>query len=421
MKCPRCQCPDLDPRRPCAVCGFAYQAGVPGGETVVIDGPAFAGESMQEGEPIGNYEIIRELGRGGMGVVYLVRHAISGEPYALKLVRPELSQFEDIRRRFISEIITSQKLHHQNIVRVFQPETDADLLFFTMEHVQGKNLREMLDERKDRVPPFTVPEACAVLHAVLDALDHAHTRTPPVVHRDLKPENIIIAGGFPDIAVKVVDFGLATVLSSSRLTRTDAVMGTAYYMAPEQLQGGRATDAADLYAAGVLLYEMLTGKIPSARAKLPGEMFREVPQVLDSLLDRALQEVPLNRPQSAAAMRHTLAALREQGDAGPLPGGAAPVRIAKDPKREAPPATTGGVQEIDWPDGGFMAPAQASRQFHAGSGGGASGHKGEFASILKNLSWAIIPLAIFIVIAMGLFALAQDVVHDVLIWLNSLR
>ena len=238
MNCPNCNSPGQEPGKLCGNCGFSIPLGH-GGETVVLEGMAFAGESFEAGELIGNYEVIRELGRGGMGVVYLVQHSLTGDEYALKLIRPELADFESIRQRFLAEVITAQRLQSKNIVRVFQPEMDADLLFFTMEYILGKDLGQLIEERKAEtvgaLPLFSLEETFQVLLPVLDALTCAHSRQQPVIHCDLKPKNVMVSGEFPDARITVLDFGFARMLSAeSRSSIVRAEGGDLEFMAPEQ-------------------------------------------------------------------------------------------------------------------------------------------------------------------------------------------
>ena len=172
------------------------------------------------------YRIVKELGRGGMGIVYLVKDIkLRDREVALKITHPELVAHEEARQRFKDEVILCLELLHPNIVRVNNLDEWNNCLYFTMEYLPGKSLRQVIDERKDTTPPFfTLGETIQVVNPVLDALSYAHKTT---IHRDIKPENILIQGDFPNIKVKVLDFGIAKVLSASRFTRTAQSMGTA--------------------------------------------------------------------------------------------------------------------------------------------------------------------------------------------------
>ncbi|MFH2093540.1 MAG: bifunctional serine/threonine-protein kinase/formylglycine-generating enzyme family protein [Pseudomonadota bacterium] len=248
------------------------------------------------------YEIVRELGRGGMGVVYLVKDSkLRGREVALKMTHPELISHDEARQRFEDEVILCLDLLHPNIVRVNNLDEWNNCLYFTMEYIPGKSLRQVIDERKEKISPFfTLQETILVINPVLEALFYAHQTT---IHRDIKPENILIQGDFPDIKIKVLDFGIAKVLSASRFTRTAQSMGTAYFMSPEQMQGAKHVDLrADLYSVGMILYEMLTGKIAAGRFKLPGELVQGIPEQVDLLVEKTLSPEPDARFENAQKM-----------------------------------------------------------------------------------------------------------------------
>ena len=258
----------------------------------------------------------RELGRGGMGVVYLVKdQKLHGKEVALKLISADLTDSHQGQERFVQEVLAAQELQHANIVRVFHLDEVAGQSFFTMEYVPGRSLREVVEERKRQGKTFSLKECAAVLMPVLKALHHAHTQTSPVIHRDIKPDNIIVTGDFPTPQVKVLDFGLAKMLSPSKLTTTAMTMGTAYYMAPEQVQGAKDIDQrADLFSVGVVFYEMLTGQVPSGRFKLPAEMNPELPAEIDDLMDRVLQQHPNDRYASARELAGALERVVQTAD-----------------------------------------------------------------------------------------------------------
>ena len=264
----------------------------------------------------GRYLVERELGRGGMGIVYLVRdQKLHGKEVALKLISAELTSSHQGQERFVQEVLAAQELQHANIVRVFHLDDVEGQSFFTMEYVSGRSLREILEERKRAGQTFSLKESEAVLLPVLRALHHAHTQSPPVIHRDIKPENIVVTGDLSEPQVKVLDFGLAKMLAPSKLTTTAMTMGTAYYMAPEQVQGAKDIDQrADLFSAGVILYEMLTGYVPSGRFKLPAELKPGLPAGIDELIDRVLQQHPVDRPASANDFAICLAGLVKEAE-----------------------------------------------------------------------------------------------------------
>ena len=308
--CPVCGHENSDNATRCTNpdCGYEFYTNSDNHKTRLMDG---AGLELEQGSLIsGRYEIIKELGRGGMGVVYLVKDAkLRGREVALKMIHPELISHEEARQRFIDEVLLCLDLHHPNIVIVYPIEETDRNLFFTMEYIQGQSLRKLMKDRQDRVPPFTLEEACYVVTQILDALEYAHQTT---IHRDIKPENILVQGQFPDVQVKVLDFGIAKVLSASRFTRTAQSMGTAYYMSPEQMQGGKSIDMrSDLYSVGMIFYEMLTGVIAAGRFELPGEIIKGLPPELDKLIEHVLSPRPEIRFDSARSMKQALLPMPE--------------------------------------------------------------------------------------------------------------
>lgn len=250
------------------------------------------------------YEILKEIGRGGMGVVYRVKDTrLLNREMALKMIHPQIVELAEARQRFEQEVNTCLDLLHPNIVRVHNLEELEGLQFFTMEYITGRNLQELIAERRSKKPPFTLFEIEAIIAPVLDALSYAHQFT---IHRDIKPDNIIVIGDFPNVSVKVLDFGIAKTLTTSRFTQTAQVLGTAFYMAPEQMSGGEIDHRADLYSMGMIVYEMLTGKMAVGRFRLPGEIYTGLPKELDEMLEKALASAPEQRFQDAAAMHRAL-------------------------------------------------------------------------------------------------------------------
>ena len=241
-----------------------------------------------------------------MGVVYLAADTeVHDDPVAVKMIHPNLLASHEAQQRFADEVLISRKLTDSGIVRVHDLKRLEGLRFFTMEYIEGRSLREWITLRKDRKPPFTLQEVVSVMDALLKALSYAHQFT---IHRDIKPENIMVMGDFPDVQVKVLDFGIAKTLSPSRFTHTAQALGTAYYMAPEQMQGLQEIDRrADLYSVGMILYEMLTGTIAVGRFRLPGELFQDWPEEVDRIVEKALAPSPEERFSDTEAMRSALA------------------------------------------------------------------------------------------------------------------
>jgi serine/threonine protein kinase len=265
-------------------------------------------------ERIGEYEVLRMVGEGGMGKVYEAEERLSKRRVALKVLRPELARNDEGRRLFLNEMQILASLEHPNIVRSLATcEVDGQLVM-ALEYLEGKTLRQELVE-KGRLP---WPEAVRIGIAVADALAAAHGQASPVVHRDLKPENVMLSEGG---AVKVMDFGVAKVLEAARATNTQSV-GTLQYMSPEQIDARPVDGRSDLYALGLLLYECIAGAAPfrstSPRELLnqqctqpPGELPDDVrttlPAGVEDVLFRMLEKSPDARPASAAEVSAKLA------------------------------------------------------------------------------------------------------------------
>jgi serine/threonine protein kinase len=257
-------------------------------------------------------EILRILGQGGMGVVYLARQPELDRQVALKILLPEVARDPGFTERFSREARALARLNHSNIVTIYDFGTTGGMYYFTMEYVDGKNLRELLGEG---VQPSL---ALKIIPQVCDALQYAHDEG--FIHRDIKPENILLDSKG---RVKIADFGLARLvgLTPTYLTLTGSceVMGTLYYMAPEQLQRKHSLDhRADLYSLGVVFYEMLTGELPVGRFAPPSQRAR-VDGRLDPIVLRALAREPENRHQDAAQIKREV----EAAMAGAPPAAAA--------------------------------------------------------------------------------------------------
>jgi serine/threonine-protein kinase len=212
----------------------------------------------------GRYRVLEQLGRGGMGIVYRVEHTLIKKELALKLLHPGLGASEELAKRFEREAEAAARLQHPNLINVTDFGKTADgRMYMVMELLQGPSLSEVIGVGAAR-RALGVLRSLHIARQILRALEHAHRAG--VVHRDLKPDNIILVDldGDPDY-VKVLDFGIAKLSSgagSDALTQTGLIYGTPEYLSPEQALGEPTDARADLYAAGVILYEMLTGRRP---------------------------------------------------------------------------------------------------------------------------------------------------------------
>jgi serine/threonine-protein kinase len=199
------------------------------------------------------YEIEGKIGEGGMAVTYRAMDALLGRTVALKVLREQYWHDAEFVERFRREAQSAASLSHANIAAVYDIGKHGDMPYIVMELVEGPNLQEVL--KRDGALP--VERAVKIAEQVCDALAHAHAKG--IVHRDIKPHNILLADGDH---VKVTDFGIARARSAETITKTHAIIGTVAYISPEQAKGEPATPASDLYALGVVLYEMLTGRVP---------------------------------------------------------------------------------------------------------------------------------------------------------------
>jgi serine/threonine protein kinase len=275
--------------------------------------PAAPGRQLQRGAVLKQrYEIRRLIDTGGMGAVYAAWDRDKSEEIAVKVLLPHLTAHPEARKRFLEEGKIASALSHEAIVNVFDVTADGEHHFLTMELLRGQTLRKLMKARADARQPFTAEEAVAIGRTIGRALAHAHRRT---VHRDVKPENIWVD---EENHYKLMDFGIARLQSTSQFTRTATALGTAYYMAPEQLKGlGDIDHRADQYSLGVLLYELLSGEIPAGRIKPLYGRIKGVSRALSDAIDRALEPEPQARHPNMEAFVQALSS-RSAGLARPL-------------------------------------------------------------------------------------------------------
>jgi eukaryotic-like serine/threonine-protein kinase len=269
------------------------------------------------------YELVRPLGHGAMATVDLVHDVELDRPVALKRLAENLARDEDLRRRFVREARLAARLSHPNVVRIFDVGEDGGRPFIAMEYVEGETLAELL-ARRGRLPPAEVARLGVQVCAALAA---AHAAG--LVHRDVKPQNLILGR---DGALRLGDFGIAVGHGGTKLTLAGTVLGTAGYLAPEQARGEQVTAAADIYAAGAVLYELLTGKPPRSEASLPElgaedglhlpDLARHIPDAPDELVAAVLACLsarPEERPPSAADLARRIAPVASEAETISLP------------------------------------------------------------------------------------------------------
>ncbi len=257
------------------------------------------------------YEILRQIGEGGMANVYLAHDIILDRKVAIKILRGDLATDEKFVRRFQREALSASSLSHPNIVEMYDVGEDNGMYFIAMEYVEGKTLKQLLKRRGN----LTLSEAIDIMLQLTDGISHAHESY--IIHRDLKPQNIMIE---ENGMIKITDFGIAMALNSTQLTQTNSVMGSVHYLPPEQASGKGSTVKSDIYSMGILFYELLTGMLPfkgenaveialkqmkdplpSVKAQNPA-----VPQSIENIIMKATAKNPKNRYNNVKEMHDDL-------------------------------------------------------------------------------------------------------------------
>jgi len=259
----------------------------------------------------GRYEIVKLLGEGGMGAVYKASDRELDRPVALKVIRPELASSSSMLARFKQELLLSRQVTHKNVIRIYDLGDADGVKFITMEFVEGRDLRALIHEKKKYSPE----EAVEVMQQVCQALQAAHS--VGVIHRDLKPQNIMRE---ENGRILVMDFGLARTMEGDGMTQTGALVGTMEYMSPEQALGKELDQRSDVFTAGLILYELLTGNMPfkaetalaslirrtQERAIPVSDLDRNIPGALSSIVSKCLERDPNLRYQSAEEVLRAL-------------------------------------------------------------------------------------------------------------------
>jgi eukaryotic-like serine/threonine-protein kinase len=270
------------------------------------------------GVTLGSYEITDKIGSGGVGDVYKAIDHLLGRNVALKFLRPTLADCAEVVQRFHAEARTLAQLIHPNIAVLYCMMREEDSLAMVMEYVEGRTFGQLLDQG-----PLPPERAIPLLLQALEGIGHAHAAG--VIHRDIKPSNLMLAGNG---CVKVMDFGVARCLGTVRQTRDGHMIGTAQYMSPEQVRGLESDARSDVYAIGILAYELLTGVVPFdseneyelCRAQVerpprpPRELVPSLSPELEQVVLRALEKEPKDRFPSVYALREALQAAAPTGD-----------------------------------------------------------------------------------------------------------
>ncbi len=295
----------------------------------------------------GRFQLDRKLGQGGMATVYLARDLRLNRPVAVKILHGQYASDEQFLRRFKHEADAAAQLGHPNIVRVYDVGNDGDLHYIVMEYIAGSDLKEIISLEG----PLPVGRTLKMIQQIAEALEAAHHNG--LVHRDVKPQNVLIDS---EDRVHLSDFGIAKSDRSSAYTDPGTTFGTADYLAPEQAQGLGATPRSDIYALGVVTYEMLTGRLPftgdtplavamqhvQAPPPPPRQFNPAIPPQLEAIILQAMAKDPNQRPASARAFAEQLRAYRDRGNQATTasPTVNAPPVAQPAPPRSAPDAPT---------------------------------------------------------------------------------
>ncbi|MEB2278587.1 Stk1 family PASTA domain-containing Ser/Thr kinase [Lysinibacillus xylanilyticus] len=248
------------------------------------------------------YKIIGLIGGGGMSNVYLAHDMILNRDVAIKILRYDFTNEDELHRRFQREALSATSLTHPNIVSVYDVGDDGDLHYIVMEYVQGKTLKQYIQE----FAPISPARSVHIMRQLTSAIANAHENH--IIHRDIKPQNILMDA---EGNVKITDFGIAMTLSATSFTQTNSVLGTVHYLSPEQARGGTATNKSDIYALGIVLYELLTGELPfsgeSAVSIALKHLQSETPSVraFDATIPQSLENVVLKATAKDASHRYS--------------------------------------------------------------------------------------------------------------------
>ena len=267
---------------------------------------------IMKGQKISDrYQIIKSIGEGGMANVYLAYDTILDRNVAVKVLRGDLASDEKFVRRFQREALAASSLYNENIVEVYDVGEDNGQYYIVMEYIDGKHLKTLLKKRGK----LTIPEAVDIMSQIASGLSVAHDQY--LIHRDIKPQNIMI---LENGLVKITDFGIAMAMNSTQLTQTNSVMGSVHYLPPEQASGKGASLQSDIYSMGILMYELLTGKLPyhgdnaveialkHLKEPLPSirDVLPSIPQSVENIIIKATAKNPKNRYNDAKEMYEDL-------------------------------------------------------------------------------------------------------------------
>lgn len=257
------------------------------------------------------YEIIRNIGEGGMANVYLALDTILNRKVAVKVLRGDLATDEKFVRKFQREASAASNLDHPNIVGIYDVGEDNGNYFIVMEYVEGQTLKSLIKRRGS----LTLPEVLDIMTQLTSGIAHAHQNG--IIHRDIKPQNVLI---LDDGLIKIADFGIAHALNSEELTQTNSVMGSVHYLPPEQANGEQSTFKSDIYSLGILMFELLTGHVPfkgenaveiaikQMKDPIPSirDIKTDIPQSVENIILKSTAKNPKNRYDKVDDMKYDL-------------------------------------------------------------------------------------------------------------------
>ena len=312
--CPKCQHNNPDDTVYCGKCAALLRASEDFEVTSTIEAPK---EELTTGSTFaGRYQIIEELGKGGMGKVYKVHDTKIKEKIALKLIKPEIAKDKKTIERFSNELRLARKIRHKNVCQMFDLGEEKGTQFITMEYVSGEDLRSSI-RRFGQLP---IGKSISIANQICEGLAEAHRQG--VVHRDLKSNNIMID---KEGNVRIMDFGIARSLEAKGITAAGVMIGTPEYMSPEQVEGKDVDQRSDVYSLGIVLYEMVTGRVPfegdtpftvgvkhkSETPKDPKELNSQISEDLSLIILRCLEKEKEKRYQSAGELRSELKSIEK--------------------------------------------------------------------------------------------------------------
>jgi len=311
MKCPKCNLDNPDTQSFCGDCGTQLESAEVAQPSVTktLETPR---EELTRGTLFADrYEIIEELGKGGMGRVYRVEDTKLEQEVALKLIKPEIAKDKKTIERFRNELKLAREIAHRNVCRMYDLNEEKGIHYITMEYVRGEDLRSLIR----RIGQLPIGKSVAIANQICEGLAEAHRLG--VVHRDLKSNNIMID---KEGNVRIMDFGIARSLEAKGITGAGVIIGTPEYMSPEQVEGSEVDQRSDIYSLGVILYEMVTGRVPfegdtpftigmkhkGETPENPKELNTQISDDLNRLILRCLEKEKDKRYQSAGEVRSEL-------------------------------------------------------------------------------------------------------------------